>query len=105
MMLPTIRLYPQSGSDDNFLNILCLNSNIALCEIFSEFSSGHICAFHLGLGHFHLDGANLQMQTHLVPKIMHQNLAINLWQFNYSKNSFIVLVPGIESLVIPHSSS
>ena len=29
-----------------------------------------------GLGHFHLDGANLQMQTYLVAKIMHQNLAV-----------------------------
>ena len=35
------------------------------------------------------------MQTHLVSKIMHQNLAIILRQFNYSKNSFIVLVPGL----------
>ena len=34
------------------------------------------------------------MQTHLVSKIMHQNLAIILQQFNFSKNSFIVLVPG-----------
>ena len=31
------------------------------------------------------------MQTHLVSKIMHQNLAVILWQFNYGKNSFIVL--------------
>ena len=29
------------------------------------------------------------MQTHLVSKIMHQNLAIILQQFNYGKNSFI----------------
>ena len=42
----------------------------------SEFSSGHICACYLGLGHFHLDGANFQMQTHLVPKIMHKNSSI-----------------------------
>ena len=35
------------------------------------------------------------MQTHLVPKIVHQNLAVILWQFNYSENSFIVLVPDI----------
>ena len=35
------------------------------------------------------------MQTHLVPKIMHQNLTIILQQFNYSKNSFIVLVPWL----------
>ena len=33
------------------------------------------------------------MQTHLVPKIMHQNLAIILQHFNYANNSFIVLVP------------
>ena len=36
------------------------------------------------------------MQTHLVPKIMHQNLAITLQQFNYGKNSFIVLVPDAQ---------
>ena len=57
----------------------------------SEFSSGHICAW---LVHFHLDGTNLQMQTHLVSKIMHQNLAIILRQLNYGKQSFIILVPG-----------
>ena len=33
------------------------------------------------------------MQTHLVSKIMHQNFAIILWQFNYGKNSFIVFGP------------
>ena len=26
---------------------------------------------------------------------MHQNLAITLWQFNYSKNSFIVLITEV----------
>ena len=52
-----------------------------------------ICACFLGLGHFHLEGANLQIQTHLEPKIMHQNLAIILQHFNYSKNSFIALLP------------
>ena len=52
---------------------------------------------YLGLGHFHLDGANLQMQTHLVPKKMHQNLAVILQQFNYGKNIFIVLVPGVNA--------
>ena len=31
------------------------------------------------------------MQTHLVYKIMHQNLAVTLWQLNYSKKSFIQL--------------
>ena len=60
----------------------------------SEFSSGHICACYEGLGHFHLDGVNLQMQTHFVSKIMHQKyLAVFLGQSNYSKKSFIVLVP------------
>ena len=33
------------------------------------------------------------MQTHLGPKIMHQNITVFLPQFNYSKNSFIVFVP------------
>ena len=42
-----------------------------------------------------MHGANLQMQTHLVSKIMHQNLVIILRQFSYGKNSFIVLVPGV----------
>ena len=27
------------------------------------------------------------MQTHLVPKIMHPNIAVILWQFNYGKMS------------------
>ena len=54
----------------------------------SQFSS----ACYYGLGHFHIDGANLHMQTHLVSKIMHQNLAVILCQYNYSKNSFIVLI-------------
>ena len=38
----------------------------------SEFSSGHICACYAGLGHLNIYGVNLQMQTHLVSKIMHQ---------------------------------
>ena len=33
------------------------------------------------------------MQTHLVPKLMLQNLAIILQQFNYGKISLIGLVP------------
>ena len=33
------------------------------------------------------------MQTHLMSKIMHQNLAVILRQFNYSNISFILLVP------------
>ena len=38
------------------------------------------------------------MQTHLVPKIMDQNHAVNLRHFNYSKYSFIVEVPDPTSL-------
>ena len=34
------------------------------------------------------------MQTHLVSKIMHQNVAVILQQFNYGKYSFAALVPG-----------
>ena len=33
------------------------------------------------------------MRTYLVSKIMHQNIVIISQQFNYGKNSFIVLVP------------
>ena len=44
----------------------------AFCEMLSEFSSGNICDCYYGLGHFHIDGVNLQMQTHLVSKITHQ---------------------------------
>ena len=35
------------------------------------------------------------MQTYSVSKIMHQNIAKILWQFNYSKNSFIPMVTGV----------
>ena len=52
----------------------------------SEISSGNICACCLELGHFHLDVSNLQMQTHLVSKIMDQNSAVILQQLNCGKN-------------------
>ena len=57
-------------------------------KMLSEFSSGHISAWY-----FHLDGANVQMQTHLVPKIMHQNLAVILCSSITAKIVFAVLVP------------
>ena len=40
------------------------------------FSDNHGVYFwaNFNLPHFHLDGANLQMQTHFVPKLMHQKL-------------------------------
>ena len=47
----------------------------------------------LRVRHFHLDDTNIQMQTHLESKIMDKNLAVILRQFNYGKNSFIVLIP------------
>ena len=45
------------------------------------------------LGHFHLDGSNLQMQTHIGPKRMDHDLAMMLLQLFYSKIRFIVLYP------------
>ena len=36
--------------------------------------------------------AIIELQTHLLSKIMHQNFVLILRQFNYSKNSFIALV-------------
>ena len=59
-----------------------------------EFSSRHFCACYLGLGHFHLYGANLLMQTHLVPKIMQQKQPYFLRQLYYGKIEVIVLVRG-----------
>ena len=53
------------------------------------------CSVSFQVDIFVLDGENLQMQTHLVPKLMLQNLAIILRHFNYGKNSFIVLVPVV----------
>ena len=38
-------------------------------------------------------------------KIMHQNLSIILWKFNYGKNSFIELVPGVKLFFGPPSHS
>ena len=51
----------------------------------------------LGLGHFHLDGANLQVYAHLVPKIMHQNIVIILRQFIYGKKLFYSIGPRTSS--------
>ena len=36
----------------------------------------------------------LQIQTHLVSRIMHQNIALILRQFNQGKNTFMILVLG-----------
>ena len=40
------------------------------------------------------NGANLQMQTHFEPQILHRNAAVILRQLYYSKISFEALVPG-----------
>ena len=34
------------------------------------------------------------LKTHRASQTMHQKLAIILWQFNYSKNGYIALIPG-----------
>ena len=47
------------------------------------------------LGHFHPDGANLKMQTHFVPTMMCQNLALIFWQLYYGEICFAVLVPVV----------
>ena len=36
----------------------------------------------------------VHLKTHWASHTMHQNLAIILRQFNYGKNSFILLIPG-----------
>ena len=46
-------------------------------------SCGHIGTCYKGLGHVHHDGANSQIQTHFVSKIMHENLATILQQLYY----------------------
>ena len=40
-----------------------------------------------------MDGTNLQVQTHCMTQIMHQNLAVTLRQLGYGKISFAVSVP------------
>ena len=43
----------------------------------------------------YMAAANKHFWTQLAPQIMHQNLAIILWQFCYGKISFLVFVPGM----------
>ena len=47
------------------------------------------------LGHFLLDGANLQMQTQFVPKMRHVHFAVILWQLHSGKISFAGLLHEI----------
>ena len=42
-------------------------------QVLSEFLSGQIYTSYTRLGHFHIEVANLQMETNFVPQIMHQN--------------------------------
>ena len=64
----------------------------------SEFLRGHNCTCFKVFDRLHLDGANLQMQTHFVPKIIHPNIAIILWQLCCSKISLLVLIPSTKLL-------
>ena len=57
-------------------------------------SCGHICIFFQGLGHYHLNGTNLEIQTHFVLKIRHQNITVILCLLYYCKIRFAVLVLG-----------
>ena len=43
----------------------------------------------------YIAASNKYFWTQLAPQIMHQNLAIILWQFCYGKISFLVFVPGM----------
>ena len=62
-------IYAKPNPGKNTAKLICRNCSAvklqqdfdALCEMISEFSSGHICACYWGIGHFHLDGTNLQM--------------------------------------------
>ena len=35
----------------------------------------------------------VHLKTHWASHTIHQNIAVNLWQFTYGKNSFMVLIP------------
>ena len=39
----------------------------------------------------------VHLKTHIASQTMHENLAVILGQFDYSKNSFIVLILGNEN--------
>ena len=67
--------------------------------MFSEFSIGRICTRFSGQGHFQLDSANLQTQTHFVPNIRHQNLVVSSQHLYYGKINLIVLIPGLCSIL------
>ena len=46
------------------------------CSVSFQLDILHFATYDLDL--FHLDGANLQIQTHFVLKMMHQNIAVIL---------------------------
>ena len=54
-----------------------------------EFSIEHICTCLLGQGHFYLDGANLRIQTHFLPEILHQNIVEILRHLYYVKKGIV----------------
>ena len=47
-----------------------------VCSVSFQLDILHFATYDLDL--FHLDGANLQIQTHFVLKMMHQNIAVIL---------------------------
>ena len=61
----------------------------------SKCSSGHFWIYLWGQGL----GANLQMQTHFVPKILHQNLTVILRQLYNGNVNFIAFSPCLSSFI------
>ena len=47
-----------------------------VCSVSFQLDILHFATYDLDL--FHLDGTNLQIQTHFVLKMMHQNIAVIL---------------------------
>ena len=67
-----------------YKTIFCYTIDIKLWQYFDALR--HICTCHKGLGHFHVKGANLQVQTHFVSKITRIRILL------HGKISFAVLV-------------
>ena len=75
-----------SGAIENYktnFEVASLPKDFNAClEVLSEFCSEILApASKIYVGHFNLYGANLQMQTQFVSKILHKNLVAILQQF------------------------
>ena len=87
----------------NTINYFCCNWTAiklrqdfdALSEMLSEFSSGHICVCYKGLGHFHLDGENLQMQNHFAMTSQFQQVSRKQKQIPLANSMWIVAKQAI----------